>query len=553
MRDLRARFGFVLALAMLPLLVFSVWQSHIDYQRDSESRYTALVLQARQSATQILSDIEQAKSVIVTLDEALAESDCNQDVLDNVLSRFGGIKTLHVLDDTYKPVCSTDSSVPSISLLNPALDMSVQSPFVLIPRQTIGLEENAVFIRMAYGSYQDGSLNRIVVADLRPGHMTPSAIPFKLEDSVKVSIFDSQGVILAGKEIGSSQDRQNWIDQSEYLGEFRASNISSSDASGQQRDLIVLATTDNDLFIGLSQNTQSLLSWNYLNPLSSAIVPFLAWVFGFLAIWVATDQLILTHLRKMRASLLMFGRGDIDRRIGSLNNPPQSILELARSFDLMADRISSREQELADMVGQKDVLLREIHHRVKNNLQIIISLLNMQERKLDDDEAALAIRETRHRINAIALVHRGLYESADLRYIPMDVFIERLVREVSVAYAAGEQNITLSSTVNCIPLEADTAIPVALFIVEAVTNAIKHGLSIGGEICVGIQQTGQTIRVSVSDDGPGFDPGGAEPGTGTRLIQGFARQLSGSIAHETFPDGHAITLTFEHRPYANNI
>ena len=241
-------------------------------------------------------------------------------------------------------------------------------------------------------------------------------------------------------------------------------------------------------------------------------------------------------------------RDDRSARVGTLKNPPASLHALGRNFDLMADRIVEREAIIKDSLDEKETLLREIHHRVKNNLQIIISLLNMQERKLTDEKGLVAIVETRSRINAIALVHRGLYESQDLRFVKMQTFLDRLLPELSVALGLKERGISVSSTADCKPMEADTAIPVALFIVEALTNSVKHGVSKGGSIEISLIQSGEDVTVSVRDKGQVIrDEQTSESGMGTKLMKGFARQLGGVLTTNSFANEYETTLHFTRR------
>jgi len=274
-------------------------------------------------------------------------------------------------------------------------------------------------------------------------------------------------------------------------------------------------------------------------------VSIFAWVLAYFSLWVTTDKLVFSHLRKIKFASDQFAAGDTHARVGDMGNAPARIAELARAFDMMADNINERETRLRDNLDEKETLLREIHHRVKNNLQIIISLLNMQERKLKDPNSLAAIQETRGRINAIALVHRGLYEGEDLRIINMPTFLNRLVEELKVGLGAQSQEVKIDVAVDPISFEPDTAIPTALFIVEALTNAMKHGVVDGGRVDISLTQNSDNgkVSVSVADNGKGTSPG-SKAGTGSKLMRGFARQLSGQWTKESIPTGYKTSLTF---------
>ncbi len=273
------------------------------------------------------------------------------------------------------------------------------------------------------------------------------------------------------------------------------------------------------------------------------VISILAWVFAYFSLWVTTDKLVFAHLRQIKSASDKFAMGDLEARVGSLNDAPDRIIELASAFDHMASSISERETRLTDNLDEKETLLREIHHRVKNNLQIIISLLNMQERKLQDASGLAALKETRGRINAIALVHRGLYEGDDLRVINMPTFLTRLINELKNGLGIENRDVEVDIQVADVKFEPDTAIPSALFIVEALTNAIKHGVPHGGVITISLETAGPTINVSVSDTGQGCDET-SPAGTGSKLMRGFARQLAGEFREENLSPGHKVTLIF---------
>lgn len=274
------------------------------------------------------------------------------------------------------------------------------------------------------------------------------------------------------------------------------------------------------------------------------IISVLAWIFAYFAIWASTDNLVFSYLAKIQKASDLFATGDLDARVGPLENAPTRIAELAAAFDEMADNVSRRDARLRDNLDEKETLLREIHHRVKNNLQIIISLLNLQQRKLDGTEGQRVLKETSNRINAIALVHKGLYEGDDLRIIDMEKFLLRLIDQLKTGLNTEDQNISILTDLEGIWLEPDTAIPLSLFIVEALTNAIKHGVEAGGKISISLENIAKEIHVSVIDDGVGLMED-FQAGTGSKLIKGFARQLSGHLVRTNLPQGHKVTLVFE--------
>jgi two-component sensor histidine kinase len=223
----------------------------------------------------------------------------------------------------------------------------------------------------------------------------------------------------------------------------------------------------------------------------------------------------------------------------------------------MARRILDREDDLKQSIIEKDDILREVHHRVKNNLQIIISLLNMGKRQVKDPFYTQALDDTRNRITAISQVHKTLHESEQMLSVDLIPFMTELTTRLSKALDFKARNIQIVSHVDAQAVNADTATPIALFMVEALTNAAKHGLSNGGTISTTLIEANGTITLTVQDNGIGAKAAAerdaitpelsTSTGTGQKLMRGFARQLGGRYKTESSPQGYMCQLTFPRR------
>jgi len=183
---------------------------------------------------------------------------------------------------------------------------------------------------------------------------------------------------------------------------------------------------------------------------------------------------------------------------------------------------------------------------VKNNLQIIVSLLNLQAGRLEDEGARAALYEARRRINALALVHRSLYEAEDLRYVNMRPFLEELVRNLADVSRVSDQPITAEVRCEELSFPPDQAAPLALFVTEAITNAYKHAFADrdSGRIEIVLSCDDGQCRVEVIDDGVG-EMENARSGTGSSLMRAFATQLGGTVERGAGENGgHKATLLF---------
>ncbi|MBS1665520.1 MAG: sensor histidine kinase [Bacteroidetes bacterium] len=210
--------------------------------------------------------------------------------------------------------------------------------------------------------------------------------------------------------------------------------------------------------------------------------------------------------------------------------------------------INQQNKSLQGLLQEKEWLLREVHHRVKNNLQIIISLLNAQSDFLDNPSAVHAIQESRERMQAIALIHQKLYQPGHGPKIDMFSYIQDLVSYLESSFT-GARRIYFQLDVEDISLDVSQAVPLGLILNEAITNAVKYAFPDGrkGGIEIVLHQRGGSILLRITDDGVGLPAGFNMNGNnslGMQLIRLFAEQLEGKL-HMCGEKGVEISLIFK--------
>lgn len=203
------------------------------------------------------------------------------------------------------------------------------------------------------------------------------------------------------------------------------------------------------------------------------------------------------------------------------------------------------EEIIRASLQEKEILLQEIHHRVKNNLQIIVSLMALQLNHLKNPEAVETIRQTQHRISSIAMVHEMLYDADSLSHIPYKEYVQRLLNQMVQILASPAQTITLDLQIDEIFFQIDTAIPLGLILNELTANALKHAFVNRREGRISVQlakQADGSYCLIFADDGPGLPPQmnvQKTPSLGLRLIHNLVRQLQGKL--EQLPQADSQT------------
>jgi PAS domain S-box-containing protein len=192
------------------------------------------------------------------------------------------------------------------------------------------------------------------------------------------------------------------------------------------------------------------------------------------------------------------------------------------------------DDQIRASLREKEVMLKEIHHRVKNNLQVISSLLSLQSEHVQDDQVRRVLRDSQSRVRSMAIIHQRLYQSTNLAEINFAGYIEELCSQLFRTYGASGKNIQLVTEAEEISLEVDKAIPCGIILNELVSNALKYAFPAAAEGTVGVEfrEKGREIQLVVRDDGIGMPPdfqGRAAESLGLRLVNMLTEQLGGSV------------------------
>jgi PAS domain S-box-containing protein len=211
------------------------------------------------------------------------------------------------------------------------------------------------------------------------------------------------------------------------------------------------------------------------------------------------------------------------------------------------------EEKIKSSLLEKETMLKEIHHRVKNNLTVISSLLDLQSSYLQDEKAKEMLRNSMERVSTMAKIHTMLYQSADMSRIDFGGFIRDLVSRLQQSYGIAESPVDFHVDVDDISLTIETSIPCGLILNELVTNALKHAFpeGRGGAINIIMKAEGDQFILTVRDNGIGF-PGSVDfhnpRSLGLELVSLLVRQVNGTIDLEV-EGGTKFTIAF---PKANN-
>ena len=215
-----------------------------------------------------------------------------------------------------------------------------------------------------------------------------------------------------------------------------------------------------------------------------------------------------------------------------------------RQLLLTTHLIEERNQRITAQADKLTLLMRELHHRVKNNLAIVASLLRLQSNRLTDVQAVQAVRESQQRVEAMAMIHQSLYLNDDATIVDMHLYVHNLVNYLVRAYGYTPHTLRLDVAVEPLELDVDVAMPLGLIINELVTNAFKHALpnASAPALRIGLRSTAAAgLELEIEDNGPGIAPEqrGTHPlSFGNRLVEALVQQLKGQLAVENQPGAY---------------
>ena len=560
-QGIRFRLGLWLAIALLPLLILGGFQAQSAFRAQDADRRSDLQLAAERSAANAKAQLDSTGVLLIALRPEALEIFC-EPRLSDLVARLEDLDGLARLTASGTTACASESlgtappawlsqarSTPWFARLRSG-EGTVLARAPAVAGQPPGLIV-ATRLERPMGRFDGAMVALIPLSSLQPDLDDPS-----LPAGSQAALTDADGRLLTATNLEAftltrGEPLAGWVERarSDASAIFEA-----DDADGRHRVYAGAALAGRDVYALLSAPAPGLLSWARLNPVGALFMPLLAWFLAFTAVMWVSERVVIRWLNYLERVAAIYAKGRFSVRPVQAMNAPAEIRVLARTLDELAESIVARDAALTASLEEKDALMREIHHRVKNNLQIISSLLSMQQRALTDPASKAAVGDTRQRISALALIYRTLYQSDDLRYADARIFLTELVGQLVASESGRGQLVTSSVEADSLVVDPDKLAPLALWLVEAVTNAQKHAfVGRGGDLKVRFFVQGETSVLEVQDDGPGVSET-FRAGVGRTLMGAFAKQLrgtaemvpaegGGTIARMTFATPEAVIPT----------
>ena len=547
--SLRLRLWLIVSIALLPVVALSVWQGVERLQLDEadvqdELRQSALV--AASDEQNIFSSAEQILRALANQEDVRAGGPTCGHALNNAVAGLAFFPNIARVDAQGHVLCSAlpaagnedATKQPWWTEVTTRREFMISGPiFGRASKRKILV--GVLPLASANGAF-DGTLNIAIDINWLDALLRYKRLP---HDAV-VGLFDRTGKLIAAS---NPEVAALVFAKGAKAGAGRDGLLEGTGPNNEAWSFAMAPLIRKDTYVGFAMPQADLFTLTYVHVATDLLLPVLMIALASAAIWYAADRLVVRWIVLLQRVAVAYARGHYSVRPAALKEAPREFRDLGNTLADMAQAIQERDTSLREAVNQKSTLIKEIHHRVKNNLQIVMSLLSLQANKMRDSAARDALDQARTRVNALALVHRILYELDNAGLVDMRALWTELAEQLHQSFGGERRGIQFKVDVEeQRVVTADIAIPLTLFTVEALTNAYKHAFDANArarvlELCLKAGDPGR-LRLMVVDTGVGIDrqTSSGDPSTGSRLMAAFAQQVNGHIVTRAREGGGTI-------------
>jgi two-component sensor histidine kinase len=534
--SLMARLYLLIALAVIPAIGLVIYNDYEDLQRLEIEAETQALRAARLLSGEVDRTIESVRGLLNTTAEApsiqrFLQPDCSE-YLVRLARANPNFTTLQYFKPDGIPACGTPSSGIAVSD-RPYFRRALSSNAFVVGDYTTGRGSGVPILPFAFPVHADGKTIGILVAGVRLGwlrdYFAKKSGDFPADTAI--TIIDREGTILVrlperGREGSKLQRYQQMMNiQPGGGGTLRSAAENTPDRIARFVGYTALPDPSSGLVIAVGIPVVAALAGQHDAIVRHVIMLTIVALLAFLATWFGGHAFILEPIAKLVQGTERWRRGEHGVRV-DLKPLNSELGRLGQAFNAMVS-------DLEASLQHKDVLLKELSHRVMNSLQTLSALFVLQARNVDDPTARVQFSQAVKRIDSLALAYRRMQASKGVEALDFATFLRELCEETHRSIMP--QGKVCSVEVDPIMLSPDQAMPLALIVNELLTNAIKHGAHDDAPIAVKLGRSNEGCRLAVRNRGvlpPGYDPGAAR-GFGMQMVSNLVVQLRGRLQSST--------------------
>lgn len=547
--SLRVRLLLLLAIAILPAVVAGVATALTRYEaglNETRASLRSLSVLAVNRQLETLAETSRLLQTLAKVPEvaALDSSRCSAELARQYQELSQRYTNIAVVDARGEMRCSALPMEPGRKYSNPEQikDTLARRTFVVSGIAVGGFSGERLLSAAAPVVNARGQTVGAIVTGIKATFLDRQFDSYRLPQGSQLALVDRTGTPL----IESGGDTWRLPEAGAIVGALASGELELQHRVEGRPHLVVLNPIgDYDVYVLAALPDEEATS-----PVTTRLMTDIGEILAFtllsaIGVLVGAQLLVLAPIARFRRAVRAY-RSDPASFAFDSAAAPAEIAELASEFATMARDVDARQENMKALLRQRDLLVRETNHRVKNNLQIVASLLSLQSRRIAEPTAKRQFDLARQRVATLALLHRHLYEQRDTETVNLRAFFGQLMNQLLSAYG---QRAHASVSVADIRVPPSVAIPLGLIVTEAVTNAMKYAFPTGRNGRIDLLVTVENGRgmLVLQDDGVGLpDAGDEKSGMGDILMRGFAEQVSGTLAVETAEGGGTrVVLDFD--------
>ena len=533
---LAARLAVILTLAIVPLGGVALYSEYTSWSTQAQARETQLIASTVDATTgqrALLASVAQeaaslAPRIVDRLGDPLGCSTFLEDYVDD--SSFFAFAGFVATDGIL--VCASEGRGADLS------DGDDFEQFLAQPRSSFRFQEagrvTGLPVVLINRPVYDGTtlVGLLTISVTRNTLDMIATRPDPNSDPKIVYLVNARGNTLtysddpnAAELLPSQTDLQDLIAQGQGV-------FDGTTAQGTARVFTIATLMPGQLFALGSWSPDSVNA--LLRPdYTRLLLPVAIWIASVGVLMLSIHYLVVRHLKQINAQLRRFALGDRGDFARLPSDAPTELREIDSTFSKMARLIRRDEAELEDALREKTVLLMEVHHRVKNNLQLIASILNLQMRRMSDPEARAILKGVQARVRALASIHRALYEETRVSDIDATAFLQSILEDTLAMAGADRKKLDIETHFQPVALPADKIIPAAMLFAEALTNALKYASPAQGtdapRVVTSISAKDGAVELRVRNSLADHRSQPEDKGLGSELMTAFAMQIDAKL------------------------
>ncbi|MDM7459508.1 MAG: sensor histidine kinase [Paracoccus sp. (in: a-proteobacteria)] len=561
--DFTRRLGFrlaaLLSLAILPIGLISLVQNlHLSRQAAQGTEIALLVRTASAASGEralLQSALASAEALGSSILDVLDQPIACAELLRQFVLRSGTYVNAAFVPLSGVTQCNASSrNGETLDLTDsPVFQRFIEEPVTHVMAVAHGALSNQPITIVVQPLYRQNELLGYMTVSLSQDLLRSTHSQRGAAENARIITFNSRGEVLtADSTLGASANdflpRDLSLVELSQRGEQTFRAVSNH---GENRVFTVVPVVSGLVYaLGSWSPRAAGLGVFQLSWLGAIMLPIALWAVSLAVAYLAVFRLVLRHITVLRGQMRRFAIGARDVAPPVLVGAPTEIADVSQTFHNMARILIRDEEAMSRAVAEKSVLLKEVHHRVKNNLQLIASIINMQGRLIEDPDAKRVLRSIQDRVSALATIYRNLYQAEHLDAVQTDMLLTDIITQLTAVSAVSANPVEVEMRIGKLSMLPDQAVPLTLLATEGFTNALKYGRPSAPD-------TQPWVRVTLEETAPGRgcleiensvspdDPDKRGTGLGSQLIEAFAMQLEADVSQERLEDRFRLTVAFK--------